>query len=165
MFLWLSFLLASLGHRFSLILKPPQKKKKEFWSQIFPSFDPIPPYLPRTFLLLVSYAFCLITNKAWYSANQWIKHGKWCQRNTILIFYYLFKVVLRMLSQYDDQKNSGILHFLNYSMLKIVSFRKYFPYRPVHCFTMQNNRFLIESASDLNWLRSSASVSWDLVIT
>ena len=111
MFLWLSFLLTSLGHRFSLILKPPQKKKKEFWSQIFPSFDPIPPYLPRTFLLLVSYAFCLITNKAWYSANQWIKHGKWCQRNTILIFYYLFKVVLRMLSQYDDQKNSGILLF------------------------------------------------------
>ena len=58
---------------------------------------------------------------------EWAKHGQRCQRNTIQInvlyfilrsfefirfriSYYVFKVVLRMLSKYD-QKTSGILYF------------------------------------------------------
>ena len=59
---------------------------------------------------------------------EWAKHGERCQRNTTLInvlyfilrsfefirfriFYYVFKVVLTMLSKYD-QKTGGILYFL-----------------------------------------------------
>ena len=100
--------------------------------------------------LLIEHDIVLINELFLYVGRvsfEWAKHGGRCQRNTMLInvlyfilrsfeflrfriFYYVFKVVLR---KPENQWNSI---FLNCPILNIALFRKYFPYKLVHWFTM-----------------------------